>query len=365
MTQHKTQNIRDRGYVSDGAIFVIGLLIVAVLAVGGVALIGGTWSKVDSSSAACVYNGGPFDNKSYKDSVSPGAGRAYQGFASNVVEYPVGIRQYDKTDGLPDVAVSVGGFTQTYSPVLNFTLASYAVDGKPQACNLIEQHLRQFGATDFNDDVASSAWVQKFLNVRVAPAVRDTLPRVLSNLDPTDLFLNQDDARDAAAKKIGLLVTEALNTQLGDSYFCSTTYRYGQAKETCGTINVVLPEPIMTAEDLAIIRAPQEARTKADNDILVADEAARAAAGVATAKTKEAESAEEQAAADKKIAEERQKSEEVLVANQYIWCEYLVSLNQDCALVKAAENGDFPTVFGGSTDVVVPLPTEPQAAPAP
>jgi hypothetical protein len=355
---------RDQGYLEGGAFAAVVVVIIAVitLVIGGfVWMVGSTWSSTDSAAAACVYNGGPFDSKTYKGDVPPGTGRAYQGFASKVIEYPVGIIQLDASDGMQPIPVSVGGFTQTYSPVVSFTIASYKdAEGKPQGCHLIEQHLKRLGATDFNDDVGNSRWVSQFLLVRVAPAVKDALPRVLSNGDPTDLFLNQDSARDKAAGEVATKANESLTASLGGSYFCGTSYRYGQPIETCGTINVVLPEPTMSDGDLAIIRAPQEARTKASNDIDVANERARAAAGVAAARTQEALSAEEQAIADKKIAEEKAKSEQVIVANQYIWCEHLVSLGQDCALVKAAENKNFPTVIG-QADVVVPLP----AAPAP
>lgn len=357
---------RDRGQGDVGfiAAVAIGLLVVTLLIGGFVWLVGGTWSKTDSASAACVYNGGPFDNKSYKGDVEPGSGRTYQGFASSVIEYPIGIVQLDASDGMQPIAVSVGGFTQVYNPVVSFTIASYQTKDpkgvlKPQGCQLIEQHLRRLNATDFNDDVGDSRWVNQFLLTRVAPAVKDALPRVLSNGDPTDLFLNQGDARDKSALTVAVKVQESLKTSLGGNYFCSTTYRYGQPEETCGTINVVLPEPTMDAADLAIIRAPQEARTKATNDIDVANERARAAAGVAAARTQEATSAAEQAAADKKIAEERRKSEEVLTANSYLWCEYLVSLGQDCALVKAAENKDFPTVIGADAGVVIPVEPTP------
>lgn len=263
---------RDRGYVSPALAGTFGgVIVVILLIIGLVWWSGGTWSKVDSASAACVYNGGPLDNKSYKGSVEPGAGRQYQGFMSSVIEYPVGIIQLDASDGMQPIPVSVGGFTQTYSPVISFTIASYEVtdpetgETKPQSCHLIEQHLRRLGATDFNDDVGNSRWVSQFLLVRVAPAVKDALPRVLSNGDPGALFLNQGEARDKAAVQVGVKAGEALAASLGGSYFCGTSYRYGQSIETCGTLNVVLPEPTMSAEDLAIIRAPQEARTKASS----------------------------------------------------------------------------------------------------
>ena len=188
--------------------------------------------------------------------------------------------------------------------------------------------------------------------------MRDTLPRVLSNQDPTDLFLNQDDARDLAAKRVGELVTAALTTQLGDNYFCSPTYRYGGAAEVCGTINVVLPEPVMGAEDLAIIRAPQEAKTTADNDISVAKERARSAVGIAEQREAESLAATQRADADVLIAEQQGRTDAATVANAYLWCEQLVALGQDCALVRAAENSDFPTVLGAGTEVVVGVPAE-------
>lgn len=358
------RNQRDRGQSGIGVL--VGIAVVLAIIVTGVYFIGSTWSKVDAASAACVYNGGPFDNKGFKTAVAPETGREGQGFGSTIIEYPVGIIQYDKSDGLPDVSVSVGGFTQTYSPTLNFTISSVIdAEGKPQACHLIEQHLRRLDATDFNDDISENRWVSQFLNVRVAPAVKDTLPRVLSNLDPTDLFLNQDDARDAAAKRVGELVTTALETQLGDNYFCSPTYRYGGTAEVCGTINVVLPEPVMGPEDLAIIRAPQEARTKADNDIAVAQERARAAVGIAEQREAESLAAEQRADADVLIAEQQGRTDAATVANEYLWCEQLVALGQDCALVRAAENSDFPTVLGSGTDVVVAVPAEEQPAAAP
>ena len=101
-------NQRDRGQSGVG-IILAGVVVLVLIITGFVWLMGSTWSKVDAASAACVYNGGPFDSKGFKAAVAPETGRASQGFASTIIEYPVGIIQYDKSDGLPDVNVSVGG----------------------------------------------------------------------------------------------------------------------------------------------------------------------------------------------------------------------------------------------------------------
>lgn len=354
-------NRTNRGGVNRAAVLVGGCIVVVMAIIVGLVIVGGmNWSKTDSSHGACVFNGGPIDSKDYRGNVDPGTGRQYQGLYSEIIEYPVNVRQYDASDGLPNTAVSVGGFTQIYAPVLSFKLASFLDEnGKPQACNLIEQHLRPLGATDFDDDLDNNNWVNKFLNVRVAPAVRDSLPRVLSGGDPSALFLNTGGARDTAAKKLSEEIGTALNSQLGDNYFCGTDYAYGQTEEACKPITVVLPEPVMDATDLEIIRAPQEARTVANNDISVATEEARSAQGVAAQKTEEAKAAEERADAEEKIAQENARTADADATVNYAWCEYLVGLGQDCALVTAAENGDFPSVILGSdSDVDIAIPAE-------
>ena len=337
------------------------VVLFVVLFAGGIVWLGfGEWSKTDSSHGACVFNGGFLDSKDFRAHAEPGSGRQYQGWMSQVIEYPTNVRQYDKSDGLPDTSVSVGGFTQTYSPVLSFRIATWEVgdDGKRQSCNLIEQHLRPLGATDFDDEVANSDWVNKFLNIRMAPAVRDSLPRVLSNGDPSALFLNTNGARDRAAERVAEEIGKALNAQLGDNYFCGTDYGYGQDEEYCTPITVVLPEPTMSEGDLAIIRAPQEARTVANNDISVATEQARAAQGVAAQKTEEAKAAEERANAEEKIASENARTADATATVEYAWCEYLVSLGQNCAFVKAAENENFPNVILGDADTSIAIPVD-------
>ena len=87
-------------------------------------------------------------------------------------------------------------------------------------------------------------------------------------------------------------------------------------------------------------------------------QAARQAQDVAEAKKTEAESAKTLADANEEIASQNERVQEAQATNTYAWCAYLVSLGQDCALVKAAESGDFPVVYGTDAQVVVPLPTE-------
>lgn len=337
---------------------VIGVLVIIALLAGG---IGGCvyWTSAtspDASNYACVYKGGAFDSKGFEKAVPPGAGRTHINVGGNVVMVPTNVRQYDNSDGLPNVAVTVRGVPLTFSPSLTFTISSVMKDGKPAGCDLVEQHLRPLRATDFNAD--DSRWASQFLNVRVGPVVRDVAPRVLQSLDPTKLALNVDGERDKAAIAFGEVLTETLIQQLGAGYFCDPTYRYGQGTEACGTISVVLPEPTMSDGDRELIARPQRARTEADNEIAVATENARKAQQVADQLTIEAESAETAANAREQIAEQEGRVAEADATNEYAWCTYLATINQDCALVKAAENSDFPDVYtpGGDAPVVAVTP---------
>lgn len=329
----------------------------AVAALAGVA--GCTYSSTDASSIECSYNGGPFDGKDYRGVVDPGSGRTYQGLFSESVSVPVSVRQYDQSDGLKPVVVSVRGIQQTYAPVLNFTISTVEnADGKPAACDLVEKHLRALGATDFNDEVADSKWVQDFLNVRIQPLVGDSIARELQSLDPTALAQNISGARDDAAAAVGQAVTEAAADALGGDYFCQPSYEYGAPAEQCGTINVVLTAPAMAPEDAELVAAPQRASTEANNEIAVAREEARKAAEVAEQRAIEAESAVALADAEVQIAEEQARVEEAQAAIDYANCAYLASLGQDCALVVAAENSDFPDVISSTEPVVAVTPSD-------
>jgi hypothetical protein len=333
----------------------VGLIVLVFALVFGVQAC--SYTSPDASNFACVYHGGWFDSKKFEKAVAPGSGRTKINVAGSSFDVPVNVRQYDNSDGLPDVSVTVRGVPLTFKPSLTFTISSVMDDeGKPAGCTLIEQHLRPLDATDFNRD--ESRWASQFLNVRVGPVVRDVAPRVLQGLDPTKLALNVDGERDRAAVAFGEALTTTLAQQLGGRYFCAPTFRYGGTAEQCGTISVVLPEPTMSDEDRNLIARPQRARTEADNEIAVATESARKAEQVAAQLGIEAESAEAAADAREQIAEQEGRVAQADASNTYAWCAYLETLNQDCALVRAAEGGDFPDVYtpGGEAPVVAVTP---------
>ena len=305
-----------------------------------------TYVTPDASTGVCAYKGGPFDSKGFEKAVAPGSGRTSINQSGSGVDFPVNVRQYDASDGLPTVNVTVRGVPMGFNPVINFTLSTVPDEnGKPAACDLIEQHLRPLGATDFNADPAGSKWVSQFLNVRMAGVVRDVAPRVLQGQDPTALAQNIDGARDNAAAALGEAISEGMVQQLGGRFFCAPSYKYGQGAEACGVVNVALPEPSLSAEDAALIARPQRAKTEADVAIAEATETARKAQQVADQLTTQAESAEQQADAKERISQQEARVAQVDVATEYEWCRFLTELGQDCALVKAAENSNFPSIF--------------------
>ena len=325
-----------------------------------------TFSDVDASTVGCVFSGGPIDGSDYQSYVKPGGGREMVGWLEDIVEYPVGVRQFrmSPTQGEGDtptpetVNVKVRGVDQSYPAILSFTISSVEDEnGKPAGCELIEQHLRPLHATDFNDG-RDSDWVREFLNERLKPQFVDEAIKVLQNGDPTALANNTGDARSIASKEISDKLTEKFSATLGGDFFCSPSYSFGDPAENCGNIEVTLLAPGMSAEDAALIAAPQRAKTEADNLIAQEKEKARQSSEIADQLEVQAESAERQSAAKAKISEEAGKVTKVDVANQYAWCAYLASLDQDCAEVKAAENNDYPDIVLGDSDssVAIPVP---------
>lgn len=357
---------KDKGQI-DG--FYVGVIIAVILVVGVIigltVWVGGTWSKTDTSSMGCVYNGGPLDDNNFTAYTKPGTGRTYQGFASDVTYVPIGLRQYrvslDPEQGdtpAPDsVKVRVKGYDMVFEPTVPFTINTEVIDGKPKACTFIERQLRPFGATDFNTQ--GGHWQFDFLNERFRPILNDVATRVLQTFDPGALKFNTDGARDKAAEQIGVNLKKQLDATLGDNYFCDSSYQFGQGSDACGTgFAVILPAPTLSADDEAQLAKPQRAKIDADNDIAAAGESARKAQQVANAKATEADAAKTLADANDKINTENARVTASQAINTYAWCAYLVSLNQNCALVKAAENSNFPNVIlGDASQAVVPVGT--------
>lgn len=341
--------------------------IMTVLAVAAMSLsmISCAYSDVQSTQVGCVYNGGPLDNSNFREYLEPGAGRESVGVSSSISEYPTTVRQLrlSLTRGEGDtlepssVKATIKGIPMQLEPTANFTINSQLIEingtEMPLGCLLIEQHLRGQGATDF--EAAGGKWQQLFLVGKVKPILEDVTAKVAQNYDPTKFFTNTDGERDNAAAEIGKKFTEALNTQLGGDFFCSPDYRWGS--DDCGTIAITLPEPTgLSDADLKTIGGPQRAKTEANNAIAAANEKAREAAQVAEAREDQAESAVQLADAEEKIAQEQGRVEKAKASINYAWCEVLISLDQSCDLVKAAEMGDYPDVILlDSENVVVPV----------
>lgn len=353
----------------------IGIVIAMGVMVGIVALAGGTWSKTEANEVTCVYNGGPIDSSEFKGHTDPGNGRQYQGFMSQTVDVPTAVRQYrvslnpeqGDTPGPDSVNVRVRGYSMTFEPTVAFTINTALEDvdgkGKPIACTFIEQQIQQFagsiGDIDFND--SDGAW-SKWLNERLRPVLDDSATRVLqSGYDPGDLKFNNDGVRDEAAVAIAVDLQRKINDQFGKDFLCASSN--SAFEEKCGTVSVILPAPSLDEADETQLAKPQRARIDANNSIAAADEQAREAEGVAGAREDEALFAEQRADAEEEIAQQNGRTADATATIDYAWCEYLAGLGQDCALVKAAENGDFPSVITSTTPAIaIPVPIEEASA---
>jgi hypothetical protein len=331
--------------------------VVVVLVLGFV--IGSTWSSSDSSHVTVVWNGGPLDSKAFASYQPPGSGRKFVGLLQTKVEFPTGLRQYrvsddpgSQNDYQGQIVVSVRGMRMSFEPTVLFTLNTDIREGKPLVADFYEKHLRQFGATDFDSVGQGAKWVG-FLNTRVYPVVRDVMARVLAPLDPVAVRYNTDGTRDKAAADIETALSDAIGTNLGNRYLCGPNYGFGQPAEQCGNVQLQLPEPGVSDEDANILAAPQRARTDADAAIAAAKEDTRKAGTLATEKEAQVDAARRAGVADLAIAQAQNTAKDAQAVGDTAKCRALTSLGQDCALVLAAENKDFPDVVAGAGSTIV------------
>lgn len=436
----------------------------AMLALMMVATSCGTVSNTEAAELACVFNGGEFDSKDFRQYQPPGAGRERNGVGSNVVEVPLRLLTYaisldpnrGDTPVSDSLAVNVGGMRMEFEPTVAFKMntvidwvgndgsisyaeqtiparpdvrallalardraeaeaAAQAVaqvsaetpvaetsetpvdeedlptedeadeaaaaateqidpdtvstvgnattegtvkDGegtglaKPRVCELVEIQLNPFNATDF--DTEGGQWQFFWLNEKYRPWLDTSGTRTLQGFnDPVAMFFNEGGYRDAAAIALGYDFSEELNRALGGRYFCGPDHTFGST--TCSPLVITLPKPEVSSDDEETLNGPRVARTNARTAIAKAEEAARQAEFVAAARTRQAQFAEEQATADEIIARQEARSAKVADLQDLEWCVILVDLGQNCALVRAADNGVFPMVIGSDALATIPV----------
>ena len=329
-----------------------------------------SYSNTDAATLACVYNGGMFDSKDFRSYKDPGSGRENIGVGSVEISVPTRLITYQisrdpalgDTPTADELSVNVGGMVMGFEPKINmkFNTGLDMVDGKekPKVCSLYETHLKAFEATDFNEQ--GGKWQFGFLSSRARPSIDVAGKRVIQSFnDPIKMYYNTVEEgeelgyRDRAANKFGAELSSELDKVLGDEYFCGPKHSY--KSDVCDQLQVTLPQPEISESDLAILSAPQRARTEANAEIAKAKEAARQAQEVASARTIEAESAKEKADADEEIAREEARTVDVAVRNELAWCAYARELGEECWKLAAAENGGLPKVLGSDsqTNVVI------------
>ena len=332
-----------------------------------------SYSNTDASTMSCVFNGGPLDSKDFREFKDPGSGREAVGVSSDTIDIPIRLLTYqisqDPSTGdtrtADSLEVNVGGMLMQFEPTVNMKfntgIEEVADKDKPVVCTFYETHLKAFNANDFN--VPGGNWQFGFLGSRVRPSIDVAGVRAIQTFDdPIKMYFNivengeELGYRDRAAAAFSKALSSEPEAVLGGEFFCSPEHAY--KSDECGDVRVILPQPDISSEDLAILAAPQRARTEANARIAEADEAARQAQQVAEARTLEAKSAQEKADADEKIAQEEARTVEVATQNEYAWCRVLRELGERCWLVAAAENGSLPQVLGEQDDTSILISPE-------
>lgn len=294
-----------------------------------------TWVSVDSSHATLVYNDGLLDDRSFDQMVDPGSSKTPVGIAQNSFEVPIGVRQWRASnddnsgaDYVGTIPVTVRGVNMGFEPTMLFklNLAPMPDTAKPWVADFYEKHLRQFGATDWDNNDPAGKWVG-FLNTRIYPIVKQVMQTQLTGQDPVALRFDTDGARSKAADALAPAIGREIEAQLGGPYLTDITVQLSQ------------PEVDQAVADM--LGAPQKAKVEADNKITAAQEQTRQANGLAAESEAQVAAAARKAAADKANAEAQAAPLTAQAANDTAPCRTLgIPVDGlDCALLITAIKG--------------------------
>lgn len=224
----------------------IGILALAVIVVGAVALLGG-YGSTDGGHIAVVRNGGPLDNTKIRQLVSPGSGRTRIGLYSTMHKYPTSQRFFTiSSSGNADANESVtvptaDGVNVGVEGTAYFTLNTSPADNYAVLKAFDNAYgTRQFkctGSSTSKDLWDGDAGFACFLDQIFSPVINNDLRTSIGDVKCADLVSscslvqNSSTAVDPTKvgqgnvnlanieKNISASLTSDLNSTLGGDYF--------------------------------------------------------------------------------------------------------------------------------------------------
>jgi len=254
-------------------------------------------------------------------------------------------------------------------------------------CDWYIDHGKRSEPLRFDGDPADGGGWAQFLNASMNQKLIEAARPVVAPEDYVSLYVNaqigEGDgaglAYELLAKELSTNLSRELAKDLGGEYFCGPSYQFdgridGELEHGCPPLEVTikriapvdqsliakLEQIVSNEEQQKIIASDKEleletieaerqkelARIAADQETQIAQQQQREAVETAQA---EADLAIEQALAA--VLDQQQANAAIEAVASSAFCRELAAVGVDCALLAAAENGNYPRIItGGGTD---------------
>lgn len=207
---------------------VITVILLSVLAIGGLVAALNSFHSTPGDKYGVVYGGGPIDSKSYVKTLHPGSGLSNVGIFNKVYEYPSTQRTFIVDPAGGDSAASISTVTKDKIEV-DWVATTYF--------KLNEKKLEKFHQ---NIGFKYAAWTEAGWNQMLAeslkPQIASALQTASRKYTVAELYSNQE-AIIAIQEEVAADLRENVNDALGDDYFCGP----GESKSGCADFQFIIP----------------------------------------------------------------------------------------------------------------------------
>jgi regulator of protease activity HflC (stomatin/prohibitin superfamily) len=266
----------DGGYMSDGGIVACVVAVIAVLVLGGIALIG-AWGSVPSNRIGLHYTGGPIEGQKFAEIIPPGSGARFLGVGDTLAVLPIDQRSYttchrdnvdgDTCDGPDIVAATKGGAEMKFRIGVSFKLNT----GDKVIRQFYEQICRKY-------DCASGDGWDDMLQVVFRGPIEQAIQQSVRNYTVDQLFAGVDEDGGATSiledvqAEIAADLKENINQFVGGAYFCGPGFDRSKA-EVCQDFQFQITDAVPTDEG---VRAAFAANLASAQDVITAENEADA-----------------------------------------------------------------------------------------
>lgn len=366
-----------------------GAAVVVVIA-SSVSLTACSLQRTEANEWGCTFGRGPFDSKALKGQYAAGS----DGVRTNdtFVSGPADVRFYiiDEDPATADfggrpIIVPARGTADTGVGVVQVSVETQVrFLFNERFCDWYIDHGKRSEPLRFDGDPADGGGWAQFLNASMNQKLIEAARPVVAPEDYVSLYVNarigEGDAAglayDVLAQELSTNLSRELTKDLGGEYFCGPSYQFdgsidGELEQGCPPLEVTikriapvdqtliskLEQIVANEEQQKIIASDKEleletieaerqkelARIAADQETLIAQQEQREAVETAQAA---ADLAIEQALAA--VLEQQQANAAIEAVSSTAFCRELALVGVDCALLAAAENGNYPRIITGS-----------------